>query len=390
MYLQSNHIEECTGCAACVDRCPLGCIAFLPDDNGFKYPVIDKSRCVNCNLCKNACPSLNFNKISHSIIKSHYAVNSDQTVIDNSSSGGFFYEIAKAIIEEGGIVYGAAWSEGFKLKHASAKTMEEIRGLMGSKYVQSDCSGVYAKIEKQLKEGIKILFVGTPCQVAGVKSFLGKDYNSLLLIDFICHGVPSQSLFDQWIKTEEAKEGTITYIKFRDKKKYGWQHCLTYITCKNGKSKRHDVLPAFNPYYYLFLRGYTLRDSCYKCQYATLERCGDITIGDYWHAEKNRNIVYDDIRKGVSLVLCNTEKGIDAIGKIKMPILHNCNLSEASKYNLPLSTPTKKPNNIDSILKVKNISEMYKRVLTLKSILKDSLKRVLPRKIYYYINAKTN
>lgn len=388
MYLLTNIIEECTGCAACVDRCPLGCIDFLPGDNGFKYPIVDKSRCVNCNLCRNACPSSFFDRISHSPIKCQYAVNSDQTVIDNSSSGGFFHEIARCMIEEGGIVYGAAWSKDFKLKHAPAKTMEEIKGLMGSKYVQSDCLGLYSKIEKELKEGKRILFVGTPCQVAGVRTFLAQDYDNLLLVDFICHGVPSQSMFDQWRRLEEAKEGTISYIKFRDKRRYGWQHCLTYITCKNGRSKRHDVLPAFNPYYYLFLRGYTLRESCYKCQYAGLERCGDITIGDYWHAEKNKDITYDEIRKGVSLVLCNTKKGMAAMDKMKMSGLHDCDLYEASKYNLPLNTPTKKPHDRESVLKAKDIFEMYERAVSWKSILKDSIKKITPRRLYYYINSK--
>ena len=158
MYLQTGRKEECTGCGACVDCCPEGCISMRPDQNGFLLPVVDKVQCINCKLCERVCPDFKVKVIGNQIRSCQYAVNPDRTVTDNSTSGGIFYELAKTIIEEGGVVFGAAWTEKYQLRHIQATTLDELKLLLGSKYVQSDCKGVYSAVKQYLKEEKRVLF----------------------------------------------------------------------------------------------------------------------------------------------------------------------------------------------------------------------------------------
>ena len=388
MYLQSGKKEECTGCGACVDCCPKGCISLCPDQNGFVLPVVDKNQCINCKLCEKVCPDFKVSEIGNQIRNCQYAINPDRAVTDHSTSGGVFYELAKHVIEDGGVVFGAAWTEKYQLRHICATTLDELKPLMGSKYVQSDCTGVYSSVKNYLKEGKRVLFVGTPCQVAGLKKFIGQGNENLLLVDILCHGVPSQKLFDQWVDEEEAKNGKIVFLKFRDKKKYGWQHCLTYVTEKNGRIIRHDVLPAFNPYYHLFMTGYTLRDSCYACRYACEERVGDITLGDYWGAAANKAINYLDMKNGVSLVLCNTEKGTQAVHNLSQVEFHSCDFEKEKKRNLPLREAVKKPLNRDVLLEIPSLESTYNGVISRKAIMKEKIKKLIPRKLYYFVSGQ--
>ena len=227
MYLITGRKEECTGCGACVDSCPNSCISMQPDEYGFMYPVVTSDSCINCKKCESVCPHTRIDEFGNSICSCQFATNNDKSVTDNSTSGGVFFEIAKLIIEEGGVVFGAEWVDHYRLHHTVASSLEELVSLMGSKYVQSDCKGAYSSVKKYLDDNRKVLFVGTPCQVAGLKNFIGHDDENLILIDILCHGVPSQKLFDRWIEEEEAENGVIDNLKFRDKKKYGWQHCIS-------------------------------------------------------------------------------------------------------------------------------------------------------------------
>lgn len=386
MYLQTGKKEECTGCGVCVDCCPKGCISMHPDQNGFVLPVVDKNRCINCKLCEKVCPDFKVSEIGNLIRNCQYAINPDRAVTDHSTSGGVFYELAKHVIEDGGVVFGAAWTEKYQLRHICATTLDELKPLMGSKYVQSDCTGAYSAVKNYLTEGKRVLFTGTPCQVAGLKKFIGQDNENLLLVDILCHGVPSQKLFDQWIDEEEARNGKIVSLKFRDKKKYGWQHCLTYETEKNDRRVRHDVLPAFNPFYHLFLAGYSLRDSCYQCSYACQERVGDITLGDYWGAAADKRISYKELQNGISLVMCNTEKGMEAVGGLGRVTLQDCDLDNETRRNLPLQRASRKPERREGILTTTSIEGMYRKTISSKALLKEKVKMILPRRAYYFVS----
>lgn len=393
MYLQTGNKEECTGCGACVDCCPKGCISMRPDENGFLFPVVDKDQCIKCKLCERVCPDFKVNEIGNQIRSCQYAVNPDREVTDNSTSGGIFYELAKTVIEDGGIVFGAAWTDKYQLRHICATTLDELKPLMGSKYVQSDCTGVYSSVKNYLKEGKRVLFVGTPCQVAGLKKFVGQDDENLLLVDILCHGVPSQKMFDQWIDEEEAKNGQIVSLKFRDKKRYGWQHCLTYSTEKDGKRVRHDVLPAFNPFYHLFLTGYTLRDSCYQCQYACQMRIGDITLGDYWGAPGDRRVRYEDYCQGISLIGINTQKGKEITLQSNIPQGGLCDMAYVVEHNAPLRKPLQKPTyRVDVLESISGIGwdQTVKNILSCKENIKRWLKIVIPRRMIFCLNRITS
>ena len=386
MYLISGNKSECTGCSACADCCPNNCIIMKPDVYGFLYPEIDHSRCIDCKLCEKSCPDFQINSLGNQIDKCLYGYNIDDNITDKSSSGGVFYELAKNVLDKGGIVFGAAWADGFQLRHTVATTLEDLPSLLGSKYVQSNCLGTYKMVKQYLANHKMVLFSGTPCQVAGLKSFLGKDYDDLILVDILCHGVPSQVLFDRWISEQTNKKGRIVYLKFRDKKKYGWQHCLTYKSETNGRVKRYDEMPAFNSYYYLFIKGYTLRESCYQCRYTCQQRVGDISIGDYWSAAKNKKISYKVLRNGVSIVFSNSAKGDRAIKSLKNTCFFECNLQEVVDSNRPLKSSMSKPGNYDEVLSLGSVNEMYLHVVSRKDLIKDRVKAFLPRKLYYYLS----
>lgn len=386
MYLKTGIKSECTGCAACVDVCPRGCISMLPDESGFLFPVIDREACIHCGACDRTCPDFQVEALGRGIQDCWYATNPDNDISRGSTSAGIFYTLAESVISQGGVVFGAAWAEGYRLQHQMASTPEELRPLMGSKYVQSDCTGVYRAVQNSLIQGKKVMFVGTPCQAAGLRRFLRKEDPNLLLVDILCHGVPPQKLLDRWIAEEESKNGNITLLKFRDKAKYGWQHCLTYETTKDGQTQRFDILPAFHPYYHLFLQGYSLRESCYMCRYACRERVGDITLGDYWGAAVDPRLSYTELQRGVSLVLTNTERGELAIQTMKSIKLQPCNLEEETRRNLPLSSPALCPVNRDTILQIGSVDEMYHRTISKKALFKERVKQALPRKLYYFIS----
>lgn len=386
MYLVTGNKSECTGCAACVDSCPNNCISMKSDSYGFLYPEIDHSRCVNCRLCEKSCPDFRVDILGNQINHCLYGYNIDDNITAVSTSGGVFFELAKTVIDKGGIVIGAAWTEGYQLKHTIASKIEELPSLLGSKYVQSNCLGIYELVKLALKDHKMVLFSGTPCQVAALKSFLGKDYDDLVLVDILCHGVPSQEFFDRWFSEQTSKKGSIVYLKFRDKSKLGWQHCLTYKAETNGKVKRYDELPAFNSFYYLYLKGYTLRASCYQCRYACQQRVGDITLGDYWCAAKNKNIPFKVLQNGVSVVFSNTKKGDCFLDELHNTKFFECDLQEVVDSNLPLKVSMRKPENYDDVLSLGSVNKMYSHIVSRKDVFKDRVKAILPRRLYYYLS----
>lgn len=325
----------CTGCFACKQVCAKGAIHTIVKD-GFFYPEVDSSLCVDCGLCTKACPVLNNNQATVTTGKEgsvSYAIwNNNQKVRLNSSSGGAFSALADKIIKNGGIVYGAAWDSAMQLSHIGVDAIEGLEALRRSKYVQSNTDGIYRDIKAQLKTGRKLLFCGTPCQVAGLISFLGKkDYPNLLTVGVVCHGVPSQKSFDKYIREIEDEKGIKVYdCNFRSKK-YGWccgLNLLVYGRTTGGKEVVVNKYGTDNPFFNAFLKQYFLRDSCYNCPFKEdpPRYHADIMLADSWCLWNSMSIKEIDFGKGISAVVTNTCKGqeylkqcSDAITLIERP-----------------------------------------------------------------------
>lgn len=306
---------DCCGCRACGDGCPVGCISFEKDKEGFFYPIVDETACIHCGKCVRICPEFNpqHNETPDKVIAA-YAESEEAR--RQGSSGGLFGVIATYIIKQGGKVWGAAFDGDLKLRHTCATKLEELKPLMRSKYLQSDSSGCYAAIADDLKKNILTLFVGTPCQCNALRNFIGKECEHLNLIDLICHGVPSQDLFDRSIKWLEDKKG-IKVIGFSFRSKYkGALHpqAFSYSYVKNGKMGQVNGLHYQFPFYFGFQKYITLRPACYRCKWACTQRAGDITLGDFWGVEKlNEGL---DSKTGISEVIVNTAKGHKLIHSI--------------------------------------------------------------------------
>lgn len=300
--------KSCTGCACCVNACNHSAISMQKDSEGFLQPVINRELCTECGLCMQKCPELNVqNRPKSSACYAAYSYQFQR----NGSSGGMFSAIADYVLGNGGVVYGAAFDEELRLYHIGVNNKEGMQPLRGSKYLQSDIHYIYREIKEKLRENKQVLFSGTPCQVAGLKSYLGHDYHNLITVDLICHGVPSQTSFDKWIENIKTKKGKVNGFSFR--KLDGWSSPPRYIQGNKSKPLRSDL----EVYMWAFYKGYLFRESCYQCKYANLNRTGDITLGDFWGIGTHGNPFSQSLRYGISLVLSNTEKGNQIIEVLK-------------------------------------------------------------------------
>ena len=278
---------------------------------GFSYPVVDTDACINCGRCETVCPILNPAKENNPIAVIG-AKNRDESVRSTSSSGGTFFELAKATISRGGIVYGCALDEKLVARHTGVDTVEELSALMGSKYVQSDVGTTYREVKQYLVDGKEVLYSGTPCQIAGLKNYLGKEYEKLLLVDVLCHGVPSPGVFEDYLGHLADKFGSKPVsVNFRNKEK-SWKRLCFEVKFENGK--RYFTFCGYDRYMSMFLNNISLRPSCYDCHFTTVNRQGDITLGDFWGIGRKYPERDDD--KGISLVIANTEKGVKTYSEI--------------------------------------------------------------------------
>ncbi len=306
--------EECCGCEACVQVCPKGCISMVRDAEGFLYPKVDESACINCGACDRACPEKNVERDrNREILDAYGAYVKSDDIRNESSSGGIFSAVAESIIADGGIVYGAAYVNDFKIKHIKAENLEELSRLRSSKYAQSTMEGAFKEIKAELLKGRKVLFSGTECQIEGLRGYLGKSYENLYLVDVLCHGVPSPGVFAQYVehlKKKYAKK--IADIRFRDKCS-GWRGYSFSI--KFGDKTKECKLYRDNDYMKLFLRNMILRPSCHSCQFKDINRKSDITLGDFWSVDSIMPEMNDD--KGVSIMLLHSEKGRALFDAIK-------------------------------------------------------------------------
>lgn len=324
--------KDCCGCSACVQRCPKQCITMHSDEEGFLYPVVDKSACIDCGLCEKICPVINQDEPKKPL-KVYAAKNPNEEIRIKSSSGGIFTMLAERTINNGGVVFGARFNENWEVVHSYAESIDDIAAFRGSKYVQSRIGDTYCQTEKFLKDGREVLFSGTPCQIAGLRRFLRKDYKSLITADIVCHGVPSPLVWREYLDSLFScnKVGgnmvsdslkTISDISFRDKK-YGWKKYgfavrqATDKTCNNSvyrptdKSQNDEIVLHETLGKNVFMRGFLkdlyLRPSCYSCPAKAGKSGSDITIADFWGIANYHPDFDDD--KGCSLILLNTEKG---------------------------------------------------------------------------------
>lgn len=326
--------EYCTGCTACASACPKGCIAMTADENGFLLPVIDAHKCISCGLCEMACPVVNPLKVAVNMPKAYAAYSADEAVRMQSSSGGVFTELARAVLKEGGAVYGAVYNEQFEVVHICAESEKDLSKLRGAKYAQSDLRGAFANVKVQLEQGRKVLFSGTPCQVGGLKAFLRKDYENLLTVDFVCHSVPSPMAWREYVKyrTEQDNNGKMPDTINLRSKQTGWTNYQysNLFTYTDGHT--HAVRSSESLYMKLFVGGYINRESCAHCQFKGYSRISDLTIGDFWGIW---NIAPEmDDNKGTSVVLVQSLRGAALLEGISdQLILKPVTPEEASREN---------------------------------------------------------
>lgn len=296
-------ISSCTGCSACVSVCPRQCITMREDKEGFIQPYINTSQCIECHKCEKTCPILNPETIDDSYeTKAFAAINKDEEVREQSSSGGVFYALAEWVINQGGVVFGARWNDKWEVVHDYAEDIEGVKAFMKSKYVQSIVGDTLLQTKKFLEDGRWVLYSGTPCQLGGLRAYLGKKYEKLIQVDIICHGVPSPGVWRSYLK-DYYKNEQILNINFRDKKD-GWLG-FNVVTTTNNRIIYEKQME--NPYFRYFLTNVYLRESCYDCKYRSYHRLSDITLADFWGVDKLCKEIFDN--KGTSIVFVHSTMG---------------------------------------------------------------------------------
>lgn len=296
--------SDCCGCGACAQKCPHFCITMQADSEGFLYPVVNKYECVGCRLCENSCHVLH-PKSSQTPLKAFAATSTNRQIQLQSSSGGLFSELAAYVIAQGGCVFGARFDSNWGVVLDYTETLEGLSAFQGSKYIQASPNTAYYDAELLLKQGRRVLFTGTACQIAALHQFLQKDYELLTTVDVICHGVPSPAVWKHYLYDVQKLSATdIKSIMFRHKKE-GWRKYHIVVELKSG-TFAVDQFHRENTYMNCFLENLALRPSCFKCRVKKGSSKSDITIADFWGVE---NLLPDDNDEGTSLVLINTRKG---------------------------------------------------------------------------------
>lgn len=321
-------VQECTLCGACVNACPADAISFSKPYLDFYYPQVKEDICIHCNQCEQACPILgNKGKPDEGYPVAFAAKSENDSMRMRSSSGGAFYELASQMLRDGGYVCGAVFDDEFHVKHILSAAKEDILRMMGSKYAQSDVGYCYREVKDVLEKGCKVLFSGCPCQVAGLRTFLGKEYPNLLLVELICHGIPSDQMLQTYIGMQERKYGArLTRMEFRNKKK-GWHNSSVRMEFENHQI--YSIPYTADAHTIGFLRNITLKSSCYDCHFRNFTAGSDIIMGDFWGAEVE---LPEDDNKGISAILVNSGKGMDLIDRCNLA-LTPANVETVIRYN---------------------------------------------------------
>lgn len=310
-------LEDCCGCSACAQKCPQQCIEMCEDSEGFVYPQLDTSRCVNCHLCEKVCPIINNHK-SQNPLHAYAVQHNDDTILHDSSSGGAFSLLAAEILKKNGVVYGACFNDNFEsVFHNRITNIEELSLLRGSKYLQSDINGTFKRVEQDLYQNKLVLFSGLPCQIMALRTFLQKNFDMLYTVDLICHGVPSPKIWRYYLhnivyeNNKSLSTPSIESLSFREKSE-GWRDYKLWVRFEKGNGT-YSTFFYNDAYMQLFLNDVILRPSCYKCKAKEGRSHSDITLGDFWQINCfDKNI---DDNRGLSLVLVNSKKGDSLIKK---------------------------------------------------------------------------
>lgn len=364
---------KCCGCGACFNICPKKCIHMKADDEGFAYPEVDTNLCINCGLCEKVCPVLHVPSLTN-LPQAYAAKHISDEIKLKSSSGGMFTALAEYILARGGVVFGAGFDKNWNVCHQYAETIDDLDRLRRSKYVQSDIGHTFEQAKNFLQQGREVLFTGTPCQIAGLKNYLGKDYPNLLTADIICHGVPSPAVWKKFL-AETIPASSISAIDFRHKR-FGWDASYLNISLKNG-----GTLPRiqglfkycqdfFNRSKGKFFRAiYTLpytisniyeRPSCHACAFKGKYKSADFTMADLWGVKEVMPDMYDE--KGISVLMINSPKAESVFEKLAQNLVYKAvSLEEIAKYNPYFLQPTDpSPNREDFFKSFRKGESFYK------------------------------
>lgn len=311
--------KQCVGCGACVQSCPQGCISMFTDREGFLRPGIEEERCLNCNLCRSVCPVLQNDVREAGDILAYAARAKDPMIRNSGSSGGLFWILARSVVRRGGAVFGAAFSKNFRrVQHVGVTREADLVHLIGSKYVQSDTGNTFTQVQKFLERGVPVYYSGTPCQIAGLKCFLGGDAPGLITQDVICHGVPSPAVWSQYIAECENRTGSaVKNFIFRDKV-HGWKNYSIRISFSNGEERRMQQRQC--SYFRGYLENLFLRPCCYQCRFKSDDTVqSDLTLSDFWGVG---SVLPDwDDNLGVSLVQIRTERGGSLLRQVESELI---------------------------------------------------------------------
>lgn len=353
---------NCTGCTTCVTSCPKQCIKMKKSIEGFLYPSVEQDNCINCGICEKVCPVLS--KVeTHNKIKAFAMKNKKASERTKSASGGIFPLIAQLVVKKNGVVFGAAYNHEFEVRHIKVEKAKDIDRLQSAKYTQSMIENIFVEVEKALLEDRWVVFSGTPCQCTGLKAYLNKEYDKLIIIDLICHGVPSPKVWGTYVKwrCNQENNGTLPeQINMRSKysgwSKYGYSTEFDY---GNGKISR--IPNGEDPFMKAFVENICLRKSCSQCQAKGVARCSDFTLGDYWGVW-NQHPEFDD-NKGTSIVFTHSEKAIEILNEIKPQVeCIKVDIEEAIKENPSMMASSKEHSERSQFLK-EVTDENFKKIV---------------------------
>ena len=386
--------SRCCGCGACVDICKHDAIAMVADDKGIIYPRINRDKCVDCGLCNRVCSFGSVIKTGFTK-EAYIAASKDLKLIEHSASGGIFATVAKHVLDSNGIVYGASlWIEDGKVRceHIGVERTEDLYKIQGSKYVQSYTQGIFPMVKNELNTGRLVLFSGTSCQVAALKGFLRKDYDNLFTVDLICHGVPGIEMLQDYIDSLSLKDRLVG-VRFRKRTKRGLPYTLTLtLTDRHNNTYTKAVSLRKSAYYRLFMSNSGYRPSCYDCPYATIEKPGDITLGDFYLNEcANREAINPELKKAemLSSMIVQSQKGKGVIYAIRQHLdLHPMDIAEMQAQHGQLNSPSIPTRMGESLLAlyhaegfkaVQKAIDRRNRLLLIPSIMKRIMRKLIGR-----------